>query len=88
MQLSEYVGQTILIRIPRLESNGLIAVNLLDIDRGGIWIENEKLAKTLLKNLGVSSVPRTPVFFVPYQEISFCIGYIEKTHLDEEALGA
>lgn len=86
MQFSELVGKTVLLRIPRLAER-YFGCELVGVEAVGLWIKNQDVTNLVLQAAGVSSSARTPVIFVPFQEISLAMSSIPETALEEEAFG-
>jgi hypothetical protein len=79
-------GNLITAQIPTLDKD-LLTLKLHGFDDGGIWVENQKLTDMVLKILGESSLPNTPIFFVPYSSIRFAFVAVEGQSLSAEKLG-
>ena len=87
MQLSDYIGKQIILKIPYIESDHLQLVKLLGVEAGGVWIESQEMINQVYSAVGKEGSPRTPVFFFPYHQISFGIGSIPGIALNETAFG-
>lgn len=87
MQLSDYIGQTIVLAIPSIDPKKFREVKLLGVEIGGIWVESQQLVEMGLRSYGLAASETSLAFFFPYHEI-FC-GYvpIEGIALDEKAFG-
>jgi hypothetical protein len=70
MQLSDYIGQEIMLLIPYIEDHYQI-VKLLGVEAGGIWIESQEMINKTYSAVGKVDSERTPVFFFPYHQIEF-----------------
>jgi len=84
--LSDFVGQTITALIPIFGSETFQKFQLHGVEVGGIWVEHQGTVNTLLDKLKISGLPKTPVFFLPYSQITFVIGSIDVPALSEKAL--
>ena len=62
-------------------------VKLIGAEAGGLWIESQFLTNVTLQTKGVSVAPETPLFFLPFHEISLATTSIDQAALDERALG-
>jgi hypothetical protein len=80
------IGKTLPIMIPMMNPNGLIDAIIRGVENGGIWIECESLTQSVLAALGLPAL-KTPVFFVPYQQIKFAYYGSETLALSEKAFG-
>jgi hypothetical protein len=87
MQFSEIVGKTLLLRIPRLAAERYFGCELVGVESMGLWIKSQDLTNLVLQAAGVPSSARTPVFFVPFQEISLAMSSIPEMALEEKAFG-
>jgi hypothetical protein len=67
MQLSEHVGQQIIINAQPL--GGLQQVKLLGVEAGGVWIESQEITNQFLVHFKIATAPNTFVFFLPYGQI-------------------
>jgi hypothetical protein len=86
MQLSEYIGQDILLRIPLIEDHHQV-VKLLGVEAGGIWIESQEMINKIYSAVDKEGSERTPVFFFPYHQIEFGMVAIPGLALNERAFG-
>jgi hypothetical protein len=80
------IGKTVPIMIPIMNPNGLVDAIIRGVEAGGIWIECENLTQSVLVALGVSAL-KTPVFFVPFQQIKFASYGSETLALSDKAFG-
>jgi hypothetical protein len=62
-------------------------VRLHKVEEYGIWIESQELTNSVLSRLGVSSVPETPVVFLPWSEVGMIVSTAEGVALSEKAFG-
>ena len=85
MQLSDYVGQQIIINAQPL--GGLKQVKLLGVEAGGVWIESQEITNQLLAQLKIATAPNTFVFFLPYAQIEMISMPIPTVGLNETAFG-
>jgi hypothetical protein len=87
MQLSEFIGQDILLSIPSLTSTKIQKAKLLGVETGGIWIESELINTTLLRAANLAALPHGPRVFFPYGQIAVLIVGGGAPALDERAFG-
>jgi hypothetical protein len=85
--LTEMVGQEIIAFIPIMDRKVLQKVKLLGVETGGIWIESQKMTNVLLGALGVQSAPKSAIFFLPFQQITFVVAGQDVPSLGEKAFG-
>jgi hypothetical protein len=84
VQLSDHIGQEILIYIPFLGQT-FQKVKLHGAEPGGIWIENQQIANVVLGVSGVSGIPKAIVLFFPYSQIRFAMAFVPGVSLNEKA---
>jgi hypothetical protein len=87
MKLSDYLGQTLIMLIPFIETEHYQQVKLVSVESGGIWIECQSLIDQIYTALDAAASERTPVFFIPYQHILFATVPREGMALNESAFG-
>ena len=87
MQLNEMIGQAVFGLVPIIHKTTFQQLMLLGVEAGGIWVECQALTDTILKVAGVSSSPATPVFFLPFSQVSFLLVQGKGMSLSEKALG-
>jgi hypothetical protein len=86
-KLKDYVGRTVLIRSIPVNEERPVVVKLVDIDDGGIWIESQDATEHWLAEFKRASSPKTLVWFLPYDKISWILGSEDYPALSEKALG-
>jgi hypothetical protein len=86
MQLSDYVGQTLTVLIPRIHEDSEEKVRVHGVEAGGVWIESQRLTNRLMTRLSASTAPKTLVFFFPYHEIVYAMVPIDVPALNETGL--
>jgi hypothetical protein len=79
-------GGMITASIPTI-NDGLLEMKVEGFDNGGIWIQCQKLTDIVHRILGSSSLPSTPIFFVPYSAIRFAFVGVEGQSFSAEKLG-
>jgi hypothetical protein len=87
MQLSDYVGQEIVLLIPSIDPKLFQKVRLLGVEPGGVWVESQTLMNMFLKSVRQPSAPKSLAFFYPYHELRFGFVAIEGVALNETAFG-
>lgn len=86
--LKEQEGEMIVIHCPFFDNIKLQKVRLIRVEDAGIWIENHKYNMEQLKKVfGISSTPRTMIFFLPWHQVSAIIGSLDAPSFSEESLG-
>ena len=87
MQLSDYVGKDIILKIPYIDPDHLQTVRLLGVEAGGVWIESQEMINQLYSAVEKEGSPRTPAFFFPYHQIEWGLVGIPGMALNERAFG-
>ena len=87
MQFQDYIGQIILFQIPRFDEFKYWKFKVLGVDAGGVWVENQEVTDALLHSFGLQTMPKTPVFFLPYHVISLVLAPMDVVALDEKSFG-
>ena len=88
MQFKELVGTEISLKIPRLQSMGYLNGKLLGVEPSGLWVESQQITNEILEAIGLSTSPRSLVFFWPFHEIAFAMTSIGSPSLNEKAYGS
>lgn len=86
-KFEEMVGETIIARVPNLHPTTLQSLKLHGAENSGLWVESQVLTEQLLSMFGVPTAPKTPVFFLPFHQIAFVLGYADAPALSETAFG-
>jgi len=71
------IGEVILVRIPLLDTDGMILVKLHGIEAQGIWIESQEFTNQLMEKFRFVSSLTTPLVFVPFDKVDFIIGSLD-----------
>jgi hypothetical protein len=81
------IGQTIGMSSPILGNDPikLHEVILRGVEGGGIWIESPNVTQGFLQKNKIQATPKTPVFFVPYQQIYAVLSSIDRVSLSDSA---
>jgi len=86
--LKEQEGETITLLSPFFDATKLQRVRLIRVEDAGIWVENHKWnMEQLKKTFGISSAPKTMIFFLPWHQISTIVGSLDAPSFSEESLG-
>lgn len=89
-RLAELKGQNILICLLHQhlieETDRVIVTRLVELENSGIWIEGKAAAEYLHKTFK-KPMPKTPVFFVPFAQISWILSTADYPYLSEKSLG-
>lgn len=89
--LDELVSQKVILcpksKFQPNDSCSLYLVTLRAVEAGGVWIEHSTLTQIVAQAVGKkpNELPRDPVFFLPYSEISHIVTF--SVRIDEETLG-
>jgi hypothetical protein len=85
--LANMIGEVIVVRIPLLDTDGMILVKLHGIEAQGIWIESQEFTNQLMEKFRFVSSRTTPLVFVPFDKVDFIIGSLDSLSLSEPAFG-
>lgn len=89
-RLSEFEGQEINLVITDAKSvRGLraLTVKLLNVDDGGIWVEDQNLMQSVLQELSLPAAPSSVAVFYTYAAIHAILATIPGLTLSEKAFG-
>jgi hypothetical protein len=67
--LSNFVGETLMAKIPAFRDGAIITIKLLGVEHAGIWIESSDLMEDMLKGTTHTMTAKTVVVFLPYAQI-------------------
>jgi hypothetical protein len=87
MQLSDFIGQSIIVVIPAIDREKFQTVRLLGVEIGGIWIESQAINGHMLKAFNAGAMSESPRAFFPYSQITFALVGGGPPALDEKAFG-
>lgn len=85
--LRKLVGQRIVIKCAVINDGNPATVNLINLDAGGIWIESQAVTEQFLSALRRQQISKTPVVFVPFQQIEWVLSAIDYPALSESKFG-
>jgi len=88
-KLIDLKGQTIVLYLmqPLIEQKyHVVATRLVEIEDNGLWIEGKDLAEHLEKTFK-QSIPKMPIFFVPFAQIGWIASGADYPYLSEISLG-
>ena len=85
--LANMIGEVIVVRIPLLDTDGMILVKLHGIEAQGIWIESQEFTNQLMEKFRFVSSRTTPLVFVPFDKVDYIIGSLDSLSLSESAFG-
>jgi len=85
--LKEMEGEEIVALIPFIHQTHLQRVILHRVEDAGLWLESQNLIEAMLKTINQGASPKTAVFFLPWHQISFLLGSLDKTAISEKSLG-
>jgi hypothetical protein len=86
-KLTDYVGDTILIRSIPINEEHPVFVKLVAVDDGGIWIESQDATEHLLQQFKRTSAPKTAIWFLPFAQIAWILGTEDYPSMSEKSLG-
>jgi len=81
------IGQEVIGVIKMLDPLLLQRFTIRGVEGGGVWVECQALINFMLSKLGRSSVPKTPIFFLSFDELRFVFCVEDVPALNETALG-
>ena len=87
-RLHDMIGGIIHGMVPMLSKSEIIKLKLYAVDAGGIWVESQDFVNSLLASMNLSAIPKTPVFFLPYHQITFLVSMEDAPALSEKSFGA
>jgi hypothetical protein len=85
--LASMIGEVIIVRIPLLDTYGMILVKLHAIEAHGIWIESQDFTNDLMEKFKFFSSRTTPLVFVPFDKVDFIVASLDSLSLSEPAFG-
>jgi hypothetical protein len=87
MKFGEMIGQNVFAVVPFIHATKLQTLKIHGAEAGGIWVECQALTDLLLKAVGAQVAPKTPIFFLPFQQLLFAGSSIDQPSLSEKGLG-
>ena len=87
INFTKLIGKEVLGIITMLDPILLQRFIVRGVEGGGVWVECQALTNLVLEKLGLSSAPRTPIFFLSFQELKFVHYSEDVPALSEKALG-
>jgi hypothetical protein len=87
MNFHELIGETVIAAVPVIHRTNFQKLKIHGAEAGGIWVECQTLTDIVLKAIGIQAAERTPIFFLPFGQISFAWLAIPQTALSEKSLG-
>jgi hypothetical protein len=86
--LKEQEGGMIVILSPFFDNVKLQKVRLVRLEEAGLWVENHEYNMAVLrKRFGISSSPKSMVFFLPWHQIVMILGSLDAPTFSKESLG-
>ena len=80
------VGNEVIALIPIFDKKLFQTVTIRGVEHGGLWIESETVTKFWVDKLDVPII-KTPIFFIPFNQITFAFSYDEKLQISEKKFG-
>ena len=82
------VGNIIVAMIPMFTGEGMFGeFKLHHVETAGIWVENQEANDSLMGALNLAALPKTPVFFVPFDKVTLISSNVRGPALSEKAFG-
>jgi hypothetical protein len=85
--LQEMEGEVIVLLSPFFHQTLLKRVKLHKVEDAGLWIESQEALEIAFKNLGLSSSPKTMIFFLPWHQITTILSSVDSPSISEKSLG-
>lgn len=85
--LKSMVGKEIAALVPLLHKTVFQRLKLHGVEQGGIWIESQKFTDEMLAGFGISSAPKTLIFFLPWTQVVTIWGSLDVPSLSETGFG-
>jgi hypothetical protein len=85
-KLSEMIGEVILAYVPIFDKVKFQELKLHAVEPSGIWVESQSMINTVLEHAGVSSAPKTLIFFLPFSQIGYILSALDFPSLSEKSL--
>ena len=57
MRFSDFVGEIIVLLVPRFNGNNVLYARLMDVEENGIWVESQTVTNAILQALPTSTDP-------------------------------
>ncbi len=70
MTFNELIGHNVLAVIPIIDRIVFQEIKIHGCDPGGIWVECQALTDKMLRAIGQQAGQRTPIFFLPFHQIT------------------
>jgi len=87
INFTKLIGKEVTAIIPMLDPLLLQSLIVRGVEGGGVWVECQSLTNLMLGKLNVSSLPKTPIFFLSFQEMRFVFCAEDVPSLNEKAFG-
>jgi hypothetical protein len=85
--LANMIGEVLIVRIPLLDTDGMILVKLHGVEAQGIWIESQDFTNQMMEKFRFSISRTTLLLFLPFDKIDFIIASLDSLSLSEPAFG-
>ncbi len=86
ISLEKLIGKEIIAFVPHFDKVRWQKLKLINVEAGGIWVENREVLEAVLKVSGVTVTSKTAVFFLPFQQVTFVLASLDVPYLSDEAL--
>lgn len=87
MKFDEMIGENVLAIVPIIDRVKFQELKIHGAEAGGIWVESQRMTDLMLNALGTPVGERTPVFFLPFGQITFAWRTIDQPALSERSFG-
>lgn len=86
ISFTDMIGKEIAAVVPLFHQTQLQRLRLVNVEAGGLWVENRKISDTMLKSMGVTASPKSVIFFLPFHQISFSLAALDEPYISDEAM--
>lgn len=83
--LKDMIGEIIVAHVPLFHKTKWQRLKLLDVETAGIWVESQSITESILQASGVTSSPKTMIFFLPFHQILYILSSRDVPALSEKA---
>ncbi len=85
MNFSDLIGKNVVALVPVFDDKLFSELTIRGVESGGLWVECAKVTQAWMQEMGVPAL-KTPIFFLPYNEIRFAFAAGELS-LSDKAFG-
>jgi len=86
LTLQAMIGTEIIAFVPIFHKTQLQPLKLHNVEAGGIWAESQTIEEPILKRIGLTAIPKSAVFFLPFSQIVCILGSLDVPYISDEAV--